>query len=124
MLILKQEHLNLLTLRLDINGTTVTYPLQSWNKVLHSRVGATDGFGVMLMWTRVEGNKQYQLGASPMSFVNLSEGGVSSHASTTVVDTSANTSTVIDIEAEVARIVARGASQAVVEKYRCFTENH
>lgn len=105
---------------LDINGTTVTYPLQSWNKVLHSRVGATDGFGVMLMWTRVEGNKQYQLGASPMSFVNLSEGGVSSHASTTVVDTSANTSTVIDIEAEVARIVARGASQAVVEKYRAL----
>ena len=105
---------------LDINGTVVTYPLQSWNKVLHSRVGATDGFGVMLMWTRVEGNKQYQLGASPMSFVNLSEGGVSSHASTTVVDTTANTSTVIDIEAEVVRIVARGASQAVVEKYRAL----
>ena len=106
-----------------INDTSMTYPLKAWNRVLSSTVGATDGYGVIIQWTRIEGNKEYQLGVSPLSFANLSEGGVIDHSGETIVEqptTPSDTiaSTVIDIDALVARAQAYGASNAVLEKYR------
>lgn len=108
---------------LIINDTKVTYPLRVWNQTLEFAVGAYDGYGVIIQWTRVDGNQQYQLGSSPLCFIDISESGTVDHGGTTVVKpddvvNEGTESTIIDIDAEVRKIIDRGASSAVVEKYR------
>lgn len=101
-----------------------SYPLRAWNQVLEFASGATDGTGVIVQFTRLDGGQQYQLAAAPLCFIDQSEGGVSSHATTTVTNPQPTdvSSTVIDIEAEVKKIADRGASQAIIEKYRSLLE--
>lgn len=112
---------------LVINDTKVTYPLRVWNQTIEFPTGAFDGYGVIIQWVRVDGNQQYQLSSSPLCFIDISEGGVIDHGSSTVikpgdVNNEGLDSTIIDIDAEVKKIVDRGASPAIVEKYRQLLE--
>lgn len=105
-----------------------TFSIAAWNNVLSFPIGTHDGTGVIIEWTRVDGANHYQLGASPLCFLNISESGVIDHAGgTTGTTTDPNgeinndnitSSTLIDIDAEVKIIADRGATQAVQDKYR------
>lgn len=107
---------------INIEDQRVTYPIRGWNQTIDFPIGQLDGYGVIIQWLLADGNKQYQLGCSPMCFIDISEGGVSSHASTTIIGDPTNTdvtaSTIIDIDVEVQKIIDRGASDPIVEKYR------
>ena len=105
---------------LTIGDRKVTYPVGAWNSVLTSAIGGQDGYGAIIQWVRVDGGTQYQLGASPVCFIDVSEGGVLNHAGSSQPAQPDNNlqSTVIDIPVEVQKIIDRKASTAVVEKYR------
>lgn len=110
---------------LIINDTQVSYPLRAWNAVLDFPVKATDGYGVVIQFSRLDGNTELQLGASPMCYMDISEGGALDHATTLVVPGNSGSSTaetIIDIDVEVQRIIDRGASDPVIAKYRELLE--
>lgn len=110
---------------ITINNETRSFPIKAWNQVLQFNTGATDGYGVMVQFTRVDSGTQYQLAASPLCFVDISEGGVINHASTTIInegETNNTESTVIDIDTEVQKIADRGASDPIQDKYRQLLE--
>lgn len=109
---------------ITIDGTKRKFPINAWNTTIPFPIGAQDGYGVLVQWSRMDGNNEYELGISPFNFVNMSENGVVDHAGTTILKptvtttTGENASTLIDIEAEVNRIASRNASIPVQELYR------
>lgn len=109
---------------LTVGQAKQSYPISAWNQILEFDTGATDGTGVIVQFTRLDSGEQYQLAAAPLCFIDVSEGGVIDHAGTTVVNPQPTdiTSTVIDIDVEVQKIRDRGASEAVIEKYRQLLE--
>lgn len=109
---------------LTVGQAKQSYPISAWNQILEFDTGATDGTGVIVQFTRLDSGEQYQLAAAPLCFIDVSEGGVIDHAGTTVVNPQPTdiTSTVIDINVEVQKIRDRGASEAVIEKYRQLLE--
>lgn len=109
---------------LTVGQAKQSYPIRAWNQILEFDTGATDGTGVIVQFTRLDSGEQYQLAAAPLCFIDISEGGVIDHAGTTVVNPQPTdiTSTVIDIDVEVQKIRDRGASEAVIEKYRQLLE--
>lgn len=111
---------------LIVNDTQVTYPIRAWNSTIEFPIGAEDGHGVVIQFSRIDGINEFQLAAAPLNFNDISEGGVLDHGGGDVDNGPENpippSSTVLDIDEEVKIIVDRNASHPIVEKYRELLE--
>lgn len=106
-----------------INNEETTYPLRAWNQMLSTKENPQDGYGVTIQWSLAENGKVYQLGASPLPYVNFSDGDVSDHGGGTAKPEKPDVDdTIIDIDLEVKRITDRKASIEVINKYRMLLE--
>ena len=107
-----------------IDNQRQTYPISAWNTTIQFPIGEIDGYGVVLEFSKIDGNNHYELAAAPMCFMDMSENGVLPGGSNQAGENDqgrpdpGSASTLIDVEAEVQKIIDRGASQPIVEKYR------